>query len=1152
MANRADNVLVSYANDAGLTPVRFDSLNETTNLNTQNSTMKRAVLIAAIAIFGLSSSYLSARTVLAGWEVSGLANSGPSPFAATASNPNLTIGGFTKGLGVTNTTTGNVWGGNSWTNLGVLPSETQAINGNKYLTFTVTPNPGYFVSVTNISKFFVTKSGTGPASGELQYSTNGTTFVDVTNLSYGIQGTAISAANIGTFDLSGVAALQNLNSNTTATIRIVNWGGTSFPGTWYIANGNASGSDFELSGTVISSGVAPHITDISPSNIVATAGTTVSITVTASGDPATNTWYHITGGVTNVITGATTATLTLTNLLNASAGGYYVALANATGSDTSSVVSVTVTGDPHIAAQPVNTYGLLNGTAYFSVSAFGTAPLTYQWYLVDNSGNLTTLSNGPQGSGSIAAGAAASLLTISGLQPADPTNFAVVVANSYGSVTSAIVSLLSVSNSATLVFWDFNGSEFTNTALNPSCVVNPTPYLGVGAASPVGSCNTPGSSPFIATTSGDPNDGMGFTSHLPPWSWGTQSYPLTGGNKQNGIQFNFSTAGAKNIKVYYESRVSPTASDYERLQYTTNGTDWIDYPTSTTFGGIAGVGSGGWLPFSYDLTGFPGAANNPSFGLRVVTEYQSSATYGISGNTNYIGTANSYGAAGTVTYDLLTVTAEAITNNNLPPVISAFPDTNTLDYVPITIPFTVSDDTTPPDQLTYAATSLDPGTVNPIFSFSGSGNNRSLTITPNSIVDSIDAAPIMITITDTNGDAAAAWFTLTLISSNLPPTNTLTSLKATNTLANTSITIPFSVGDDHSPSNALLYSVSSANNTIVPAANIILNGTNTAKPTVTITPALNQLGVGVVSVTVNDNDLLEPKSTTANIAFMVRPSTNIVAIDYFNYDNNGALDSVAVSGGFWKHLSGIFGQLRTSGGAAIVDTLDNTENLQTPLLGAPYRTNSGGALYSSYIINLDPTKMPTLNGTYVTTFNDGSGITGLYEDMVLLATNGAAPGYYRVGILNSTNTTPTTAVTATMFPADLAPGSNYVIVTRVVLSNGVSTLWVNPGDQSSPSVSDSIRAVPLSNLADFELRESGANAGSVNLSHLRIGTTFDAVFPVLHIAPAAPNVIVTWSDPTLGIQSATNVTGPFTDVLPASSPYTNSASAGQTFFRFKR
>ena len=36
----------------------------------------------------------------------------------------------------------------------------------------------------------------------------------------------------------------------------------------------------------------------------------------------------------------------------------------------------------------------------------------------------------------------------------------------------------------------------------------------------------------------------------------------------------------------YDARATGTASDYERLQYTTNGSTWIDYPTSTSFNGL--------------------------------------------------------------------------------------------------------------------------------------------------------------------------------------------------------------------------------------------------------------------------------------------------------------------------------------------------------------------------------------------------------------------------------------------------------------------------------------------------------------------------------------------------------------------------------------
>ena len=55
--------------------------------------------------------------------------------------------------------------------------------------------------------------------------------------------------------------------------------------------------------------------------------------------------------------------------------------------------------------------------------------------------------------------------------------------------------------------------------------------------------------------------------------------------------------------------------------------------------------------------------------------------------------------------------------------------------------------------------------------------------------------PILVTVANANGDSTATWFILTLTSLNLPPTNSLTGLPATNMLANTALTIPFTVGE---------------------------------------------------------------------------------------------------------------------------------------------------------------------------------------------------------------------------------------------------------------------------------------------------------------------------------------------------------------------
>ena len=766
-------------------------------------------------------------------------------------------------------------------------------------------------------------------------------------------------------------------------------------------------------------------------------------------------------------------------------------VSNATGVATSSVVSLTVTNDPNITVQPASAFGLLDGTAQFSVTAAATSP-GYQWYFSDTSGNIIApVGNVTQASGSVISGATSSRLTIANLQPADPTNFVVVVSNVYGSATSSVASLVSVSTHAPLVFWNFNQLSFSQN-LN-----GPAPWFGVGTASPVGSCFDPGTSPFAGSV--DPEDGPGFGLGSTNFSWGTSSYPLTGSNKLNGVQFNVSTVGAQNITVSYDSRVSATASDYERLQYTTDGINWIDYPSSSSFSGLGTT----YVPFTNNLTGFPGAANNPNFGIRIVTEFQNTATYGVSANANYLGTANTYGTTGTVTYDLVTIYGDAITTPYTPPTISSIPNTNTPDNVPLTLNFTVSDPA--PASLTYSAVSLNPATVNPGFAFGGSGTNRTLTITPNQTPDSVDAGPILVTVTDGNGFSAATWFDLTLTSQNLPPTNSLTSLTGTNVLANASLGLSFTVTDDHTPTNSqsFSYSASSANNTVLPSANIVVpNPSQSSNAIVTITAAGNQLGMAQIGITVNDNDLVDPKSTTANIALMVRPNTNIVLIDYFNYDNSGALDTVA--GNLWNHLSGTVRQMQVNtfptGGYVTVDSLDNTENLQAPLLGAPYETNSGAVLYSSFIVNMSPTSLPFGNGSYFTAFNDGSGITANVEGCVVAATNGAAPGYYRLGIANVVGAN---ATSAQMFPQDLSPGSNYVVVMSLALSNGFSTIWINPSSPSSSNVTDTTIAANVGdtnfNISNFELRESGTGAGSISLSFLKVGTTFDSVLPALHI-----------------------------------------------------
>jgi hypothetical protein len=123
---------------------------------------------------------------------------------------------------------------------------------------------------------------------------------------------------------------------------------------------------------------APVITT-QPTNLTVTAGNTAMFTVTASGTPPPN--YQWSFNNTN-ITGATTATLILTNVQAAQAGSYSVVVSNVAGSITSSNALLTVNvppAPPAISSQTGNQVVAVGTAATFSVTATGTAPLSYFW-----------------------------------------------------------------------------------------------------------------------------------------------------------------------------------------------------------------------------------------------------------------------------------------------------------------------------------------------------------------------------------------------------------------------------------------------------------------------------------------------------------------------------------------------------------------------------------------------------------------------------------------------------------------------------------------------------------------------------------------------------------------------------------------------------
>jgi hypothetical protein len=278
---------------------------------------------------------------------------------------------------------------------------------------------------------------------------------------------------------------------------------------------------------------------------------------------------------------------------------------------------------PSITGQPQNQTVNPGQDAMFAVTAIGTAPLSYQWR-----------SNG------IAIGRAANpSYTLTNVQSSYAGNYSVVVTNAFGSATSSNAALQVVSG--VVAQWNFNSSP-PDTNVNTGTT---SASVGSGTASAVGT------TPAFFTGSGNDPANAGTDNS----GWSTTGYASQGtGNKEYGAQFTVSTMGYKNVALSWDQRVSPTASKYFRLQYTTNGVDFLDSTSVVTM-----VTTNIFESKTNNLASIPGSDNNSNFAFKIVAEFESSAIN--TTNTNYVTASGSgYAVSGTVRFDMMTVYGTAM------------------------------------------------------------------------------------------------------------------------------------------------------------------------------------------------------------------------------------------------------------------------------------------------------------------------------------------------------------------------------------------------------------------------------------------------------------------------------------------------------------
>ncbi len=228
---------------------------------------------------------------------------------------------------------------------------------------------------------------------------------------------------VGASNLVSIAANGNFSMALRTDGHVIGWGDSSFNRTTtpqLVTNVNAIASG-AFNGALVDRGELSLYQ--SPSDRNALAGDDVVLLAAAFGkSPVGYQWLY--NGFP--IVGATNAWLVLPNVQELNAGDYAVVATSGLLSQTNHAAAVTVVPSaPIIVEQPTNRLVLPGAATTFTVSALGTAPLSFQWKF--NGANITNATN--------------SMLTLTNVQLVNGGDYQVIIANSIDRATSAVARL---------------------------------------------------------------------------------------------------------------------------------------------------------------------------------------------------------------------------------------------------------------------------------------------------------------------------------------------------------------------------------------------------------------------------------------------------------------------------------------------------------------------------------------------------------------------------------------------------------------------------------------------------------------------------------------------------------------------------------------
>ncbi len=673
---------------------------------------------------------------------------------------------------------------------------------------------------------------------------------------------------------------------------------------------------------------------------------------------------------------------------------------------------------------------------------------------------------------------------------------------------------LTALQAANIAQWNFNSpipDGATSTGTN-------APSFGNGTATLIGGTTA---TYVTGDTTRDPAHSVDNS------GWSTKKYPgAVSNNLSAGVRFDVDTTAYENITVSWCQQNSATASRYARLQCTADG---VNFDAGIPF---VILKESVFTNLSFNLDSVPGARNNPSFGFRIVTEFEDSATG--SGTNAYVATGtNSYSTAGTMRFDMVTVSGTVIVGANTAPNISRLADASVhVNQATQPLDFTISDTEDAPNNLTLTKASSNPSIISDgNIEFYRNGSNCTVTLHAGTQVGS---CTVTLGVMDTGGRSSSSSFGVTVLPANTPPM--ISAIAATNTIAGVATTpLDFTVSDLESAGAALTVSGSSGNPTLVPnrAENISLGGSGSSR-TVTITPAPGQCGVAPITLSVSDGEY----SASTVFPVSVRPSEETLVYEKFDYAD-GSLGTN--SAGFWQNRSGTNGDCLVSSGQVLL-AASRSEDVHVPLVGGPFVKGLGTVLYAGFSFKL--LSLPKLTPSYFAGFANGSSMRG----RIYIGGTNSLPRYFSLLVANGSDTN------TTLIAANLMTNTTYRVVTRYEVDTASTRVWLDATAEGEPSVA-AVDTQSVTTISYYALRQSSELGAALLLDDLTVGLTFDSVASNvssgngLRVQRAGRNLILLWDGTGLVLQGAAGIQGPFTNITGAMSPYTNRMGTGSGFFR---